>query len=39
MHIKLQDTPATTILQDNPTAEPHRQKCYYRSDVGCLSYI
>ena len=28
-HIKLHDIPATTTLQDNPKAEPRRQKWNY----------
>ena len=38
-HVKLHDTPANTILQDNPKAKPRLQKWHYRSAVGCLSYI
>ena len=38
-HVKLHDTPANIILQDNPKAKPRLQKWHYRSAVGCLSYI
>ena len=38
-HIKLHDTPANAILQDNANALPREQKWHYRSAVGCLSYI
>ena len=38
-HVKLHDTPANTILQDNTKAKTRLQKCHYRSAVGCLSYI
>ena len=38
-HIRLHDTPATTILQDNPKAKPRLQKWYYCSAVGCMLYI
>ena len=39
VHIKLHDTPANIILQDDPNAQPRRQKWHYRYAVGCLSYI
>ena len=38
-HIKLHDTPAAAILQDNPKAKPRLQKWHYRSAVRCLSHI
>ena len=38
-HIKLHDTPATTILLDNPKAKLRLQKWHYHSAVGCMSYI
>ena len=37
--IKLHDTPANVILQNNTDAKPRKQKWHYRSAVGCLSYI
>ena len=37
--VKLHDTPANVILQDNAGAKPRKQNWHYRSAVGCLSYI
>ena len=39
VYVKLHDTPANAVLQDNPNSEPRRQTWHYRSAVGCLSYI
>ena len=38
-HIKMHDTPAVSVLLDNPSAPPREQSWHYRSAVGCLSYI
>ena len=37
--VKLQNCPEYRILNKDPNGKPCKQKCNYRSDVGCLSYI
>ena len=38
-NVKLHDTSATTVLDNDPDAKPRQQTWNYRSAVGCLSYL